>query len=251
MSRSTRARRSGIVVAGILAAIAIGGATAIAGHRFVDVPDGHLFHDDIAWMADNEITFGCNPPANNEYCPEDFTTRGQMAAFFKRFAESQAIDAGTLDGKDSTAFLPVNGKAADSDKLDGKDSTAFLAANGKAADSDLLDGKDSTAFLAANGKAADSDLLDGKDSTAFLGATVTPRTTDLVLQATVEGSATATCQAGEAVIGGGVDAGDIALGLADQIIYTQSIPEGNGWTIEATSSVAGTITVYALCASIP
>ena len=36
-----------------------------------------------------------------------------------------SIDAGTLDGKDSTAFLGVNDKAADADKLDGKDSTEF------------------------------------------------------------------------------------------------------------------------------
>jgi hypothetical protein len=35
------------------------------------------------------------------------------------------LDADTLDGKDSSAFLGVNGKAADADKLDGKDSSEF------------------------------------------------------------------------------------------------------------------------------
>lgn len=34
---------------------------------------------------------------------------------------AKAPDAGLLDGLDSTAFLPVAGKAADADKLDGKD----------------------------------------------------------------------------------------------------------------------------------
>ena len=35
------------------------------------------------------------------------------------------LDADTLDGKDSSAFLGVGDKAADADKLDGKDSSEF------------------------------------------------------------------------------------------------------------------------------
>jgi hypothetical protein len=30
------------------------------------------------------VTLGCNPPTNDEYCPDDLVTRGQMAAFLKR-----------------------------------------------------------------------------------------------------------------------------------------------------------------------
>jgi hypothetical protein len=83
------------------------------------------------------------------------------------------LNADFLDGKDSTAFLPVSGKAADSNLLDGLDSTAFLPAAGKAADADKLDGLDSTAFLPAGGKAADADKLDGLDSSVFARGHVT------------------------------------------------------------------------------
>jgi hypothetical protein len=38
------------------------------------------------------------------------------------------LNADTLDGKDSTYFLPKTGKAANSDKLDGIDSTGFVRA---------------------------------------------------------------------------------------------------------------------------
>ncbi len=46
--------------------------------------DGSIFEDDIEWLADMEITKGCNPPVNDMFCPNDPTTRGQMAAFFHR-----------------------------------------------------------------------------------------------------------------------------------------------------------------------
>ena len=78
------------------------------------------------------------------------------------------LDADTLDGFSSGAFLGINGKAADADKLDGLDGTAFLLATGKASDADRLDGFDSTAFLLATGKASDADRLDGLDGGQFL-----------------------------------------------------------------------------------
>jgi LmbE family N-acetylglucosaminyl deacetylase len=43
------------------------------------------FRDDIVWLADAGITAGCNPPANDEFCPNKNVTRGQMAAFLVRF----------------------------------------------------------------------------------------------------------------------------------------------------------------------
>ncbi len=51
---------------------------------FADVPASHLFFDDIAWLADQGITRGCNPPDNTLFCPDEFVTRGQMAAFLVR-----------------------------------------------------------------------------------------------------------------------------------------------------------------------
>lgn len=51
--------------------------------NFTDT-NGSVFHDDIAWLSANEITKGCNPPANTQFCPDDPVTRGQMAAFLVR-----------------------------------------------------------------------------------------------------------------------------------------------------------------------
>jgi hypothetical protein len=51
--------------------------------RFVD-DNGHLFEGAIERLAQAGITLGCNPPDNDRFCPDDFVTRGQMAAFLKR-----------------------------------------------------------------------------------------------------------------------------------------------------------------------
>ena len=51
---------------------------------FGDVPDDHLFNQEIEWLADQGITKGCNPPDNDRFCPDDPVSRGQMAAFLDR-----------------------------------------------------------------------------------------------------------------------------------------------------------------------
>ena len=43
------------------------------------------FVGNILWLAEAGITKGCNPPANDEFCPDDPVTRGAMAAFLVRF----------------------------------------------------------------------------------------------------------------------------------------------------------------------
>jgi hypothetical protein len=55
----------------------------IYGSLFLDSL-GHIFQDDIQWMANQGITAGCNPPTNNRFCPDDYVTRGAMAAFLVR-----------------------------------------------------------------------------------------------------------------------------------------------------------------------
>ncbi|MGB9357442.1 MAG: hypothetical protein WCC01_10595, partial [Acidimicrobiia bacterium] len=44
-------------------------AAAIAAAGFTDVAASSVFVADIQWMKDNAITAGCNPPANDRYCP--------------------------------------------------------------------------------------------------------------------------------------------------------------------------------------
>ncbi|MGF1665242.1 MAG: VanW family protein [Acidimicrobiia bacterium] len=46
--------------------------------------DGTIFESDIAAVAAAGITRGCNPPANDSFCPEAQVTRGQMASFLVR-----------------------------------------------------------------------------------------------------------------------------------------------------------------------
>lgn len=46
--------------------------------------DGSTFENDIDKLGTAGVTKGCNPPENTEFCPDDFVTRGQMAAFLHR-----------------------------------------------------------------------------------------------------------------------------------------------------------------------
>jgi hypothetical protein len=58
------------------------------GGSFVD-DDGNVHEGGIEAIAAEGITLGCNPPANDRYCPEKTVTRGQMAVFLAR-----ALDLG-------------------------------------------------------------------------------------------------------------------------------------------------------------
>lgn len=90
MSRRTRVALAISILAVILIPV-----VAVASDKFTDVPDSNIFHNDIAWMADNGITAGCNPPANDQYCPSATVTREQMAAFMHRLGVNQVVDAAT------------------------------------------------------------------------------------------------------------------------------------------------------------
>jgi hypothetical protein len=102
-----------LVVGTLLVPVAV-----FASHSFNDVPDDHTFHDAIAWMKDNGVTVGCNPPSNTNYCPEDNVTRAQMAAFMRRLAENQVVDAktsivaGTAHEATRSALVAVTGTNA-------------------------------------------------------------------------------------------------------------------------------------------
>ena len=53
---------------------------------FVD-DDGNRFEAEINAMAQAGVTRGCNPPANDRFCPERNLTRGEMAALLVRALE--------------------------------------------------------------------------------------------------------------------------------------------------------------------
>lgn len=90
---------------------------AIAAGDFTDVDDSSVFKADIDWLADAEVTKGCNPPSNTRFCPGNNVTREQMAAFMHRLAANQVVDAATAIESEM---------AADADLLDGMDSTEFV-----------------------------------------------------------------------------------------------------------------------------
>ncbi|MDH4117240.1 MAG: S-layer homology domain-containing protein [Acidimicrobiia bacterium] len=102
MSRNRLTRLAAMVGVLMIAPVA-----AYAIHGFTDVPDSNVFHDDISWLSDAEVTKGCNPPTNDQFCPSDNVTREQMAAFMRRLAENQVVDAGTVGGKGSGDLVRV------------------------------------------------------------------------------------------------------------------------------------------------
>lgn len=103
-------------------ALVVAPLTAVASHSFTDVPDSQTFHDDIEWLKDTGVTRGCNPPANTEFCPDRFTSRGEMSAFMLRYAQF-------IDAEDGTP-----GQADNADSVDGFDASSLVRAEGSATD---------------------------------------------------------------------------------------------------------------------
>ena len=84
------------------------------GSRFFDVPRGTSFFHSVEWMAEAGITLGCNPPMNDRFCPSEYVTRGQMAAFLVRALslQSSAQDAGFVDDDGSVFEGAIESLAA-------------------------------------------------------------------------------------------------------------------------------------------
>lgn len=78
-----------------LVVVLVPSAMVLASDRFTDVPASNVFHDDIAWLEQSGVTRGCNPPANDRFCPKDSVTREQMAAFMSRLAQGEVVEANT------------------------------------------------------------------------------------------------------------------------------------------------------------
>ena len=79
---------------------------------FVDIANS-AFSADIDRLAAAGITAGCNPPANDRFCPEDPVSRGQMAAFLARAMGLEGRATGQfIDVSGSTFELSINAIAA-------------------------------------------------------------------------------------------------------------------------------------------
>ena len=65
----------------LVRAYKLGGSTA--GNPFTD-DDGSVFENDIEKLRSAGITLGCNPPANDRFCPSRHVRRDAMASFLGR-----------------------------------------------------------------------------------------------------------------------------------------------------------------------
>ncbi len=64
-----------------------------------------VFENDINRLAAAGITKGCNPPANDNYCPNGKTSRGEMAAFLVRgFGLTGDVDPARFSDDDGSIF---------------------------------------------------------------------------------------------------------------------------------------------------
>ena len=92
------------VMAMAMAMVVFTPAVVGADSGFTDI-DNSIFKADIEWLAENNYTSGCNPPVNDQYCPEDFLTRGQMAAFLARsFELTEGVGADLFTDDDNSIF---------------------------------------------------------------------------------------------------------------------------------------------------
>jgi hypothetical protein len=72
-----------LTVAGLLGFATVAVAQLPPGGTFLD-DNGSVHEGNIEAIAAADITRGCNPPDNTQFCPDDSVTRGQMAAFLVR-----------------------------------------------------------------------------------------------------------------------------------------------------------------------
>lgn len=81
--------------------------------RALDLPPGpeqfeddtfSVFQDDINALAAAGITRGCNPPANDAFCPTRPVTRGEMAAFLTRAYDYEATESDRFADDDGSVF---------------------------------------------------------------------------------------------------------------------------------------------------
>lgn len=111
----------------VVTSFALGGV-AFASHDFSDVPDSNVFHDDISWLADSEITSGF---PDGSFHPTDAVTRQAMAAFLHRMSGEgttpRVVDAAELADRTASDFdnaVSLQGRTPadfdDAEMLDGR-----------------------------------------------------------------------------------------------------------------------------------
>jgi hypothetical protein len=84
----------------------------LPGGTFTD-DNGSVHEANIEAIAAEGITKGCNPPANDQYCPNQAVTRGEMAAFLERALSLPDAGSDFFGDDDGTIFeSSINAVAA-------------------------------------------------------------------------------------------------------------------------------------------
>lgn len=100
-----------LIVLGAVLLLALPAAAFGATSVWDDVPDDSIFVDYTNWMKTSGLSTGCQPPTNN-YCPQDFVKRQQMAVFMNRLAVNRIVDAGWLEGYTADELMSTTASAS-------------------------------------------------------------------------------------------------------------------------------------------
>ncbi|HEX2404229.1 MAG TPA: hypothetical protein VHM29_05960, partial [Acidimicrobiia bacterium] len=134
---------AGLVMLIVLLSAGIAWAALPPGGTFID-DDEHIFEGGIEAIAAEGITLGCNPPLNDQFCPDDPVTRGQLAMFLTRAF-------GYTDNGGGDLFVDDDGKvyesAADRLKTAGVTLGCNPPANDRYCGDDLVTRGQMAAFL--------------------------------------------------------------------------------------------------------
>lgn len=109
-----------LLVLALVTAVFAPVAVMAAGGTFTD-DDDSIFEADIEWLASAGVTKGCNPPTNDLFCPNNSVTRGQMAAFMRRFAQFLGAEDGIVSQADNATTADYADNAGTVDNFDAKD----------------------------------------------------------------------------------------------------------------------------------
>ncbi|HEU4915153.1 MAG TPA: hypothetical protein VFV13_01145 [Acidimicrobiia bacterium] len=93
--------------------IARAGNLPSASHDYFEDDNRSNFEDAINRIAEAGITRGCNPPANDRFCPTRTITRGEMAAFLARAFDKPPSSTDHFDDDNRSIFEDAINRIAD------------------------------------------------------------------------------------------------------------------------------------------
>lgn len=195
--------RTGFVAAATALLLLAGTVPAAAEYDSVPPPPGGTFVDDdqiaeeghIEAIAGARITFGCNPPANDRFCPDLNVTRAEMASFLVRALQIPPTandrfsdDTGSIHEADINALAeagitvgcnpPVNDRFCPSQSVTRGEMASFLARGlgyTEGPDNDFFSDDAGSPFEADINRLAASGVTAGCDAGLYCPGAPVPR----------------------------------------------------------------------------